>query len=304
MTTLIIGGDGAIGSALTRRLASLGEPALATTRRVTEGAAQAGPLLDLSKPLTDEAFEPLPRRPGCVVFAAASSTIGACKSDPVATRRVNVDAVMTLARRYTAVGAKLVFLSSSLVFDGGVSPIRSEVEPRAPTTELGRQKRDAEDGLMSADPGAVILRLGKVATSGLGLTTSWVDRLTHGGAVAAFSDFMVSPVSLDRVINAILAARRLAGGAYHVTGDRDISYFGWATRLAAILGVEPDRVSASSAMAMDPPLDLVPRHAVLGGDRLFKATGLAPESVDQVIEGSLMSSLADRGWRSPRGGHG
>ena len=77
---------------------------------------------------------------------------GATTARRPSTARVHV------ARAAAAVGARLVHLSTDVVFDGEKgSPYAEEDEP-APVTDYGRDKADAERAVLEAYPGALVVR--------------------------------------------------------------------------------------------------------------------------------------------------
>ena len=123
----IIGGDGAIGSALEKSLRARGVAARSSTRReLVDRMTQFS--LDLRGDLTDSAI------PECdvIVLAAAMAKLADCRADPETARRVNVDAQVDLARRAARSGAFVVFLSTNQVFDGTKSSMRPRRDARSP----------------------------------------------------------------------------------------------------------------------------------------------------------------------------
>ncbi len=288
---LIFGSTGHIGRALAGRLAAAGVEIVGSAR---PGAADAPDPCPGSRPdscsvppsalpsalpldLSDEeAVRNVPLPPADVAFFCAGVTsLKACAADPGASRRVNVQAPILLRRRLATQGTRLVYLSSSSVFDGS-RPLRETDEPTCPMTEYGRQKAEAEAALLapyaplaSGAPGAsggdvLVVRLTKVITPG-DLFDQWRKDLLAGKTIRPFSDMPVAPVSLEAAA-AVLAelAATGASGIRHVSAPRDISYAEAARRLAERLGVSPDLVRPQTVAESGIALEHAPRCASLG----------------------------------------
>ncbi|NCB06174.1 MAG: NAD-dependent epimerase/dehydratase family protein, partial [Clostridia bacterium] len=115
--------------------------------------------LDLTdEPACHDALTAL--RPDAVVHCAAISQIDRCEREPELSRRVNVDATLHLARACRAAGARLIACSTDQIYGGcgGDEPLSEAVLP-APKNLYARQKLEAEAGVLSVCPDAVLLRL-------------------------------------------------------------------------------------------------------------------------------------------------
>ncbi|HZE96155.1 MAG TPA: sugar nucleotide-binding protein [Planctomycetota bacterium] len=255
--SLVVGADGLIGGALLRELRAQGSRVLGTTRR--HGGSSR---LDLAERpeafLEDPALQELRRQGPWTAFLAAGITrFAPCTEDPVGTRRINVTNLVVLAKALVSAGAFLVYLSSSAIFsDGPVAP--DELTSPSPTSEYGRQKADAERGLLDLEGGVAVVRLTKVV-SATGRIGDWMETLRSGGAVEAAEDIRVAPLSLPFTVRCLIAVARAGRpGIYHLSGSAPITYFEFAGRLAASLGADPARVlrgttgfQASSAPVLD-----------------------------------------------------
>src|SRR5881394_3672715 len=69
-------------------------------------------------------------RPDVVLHAAAMANVAHCHARPDEARRVNVGATRTLVDLCAAAGARLVQVSTDLVFDGEAAPYREEDAPQ------------------------------------------------------------------------------------------------------------------------------------------------------------------------------
>jgi len=213
---LVVGGTSLIGEALVRRAREQGQEISHTSRR--SGAEIP---LDLSG---DPLEWKIPPNVHTAVLCAAVTGTANCESSPEATRAINVHATQELARRLADLGAKVVFLSSNLVFPPDASA-PSEICTPAPATEYGRQKLAVEEFLISKIPNSQIIRPTKVVSPSLPLFSKWKEAIVNHQTVEAFEDLYFSPVSLDSVAEWILKIAVLEdSGIFHLSASDSISY--------------------------------------------------------------------------------
>jgi dTDP-4-dehydrorhamnose reductase len=204
LRTLIVGANGFIGRHLLAAYREL-DPETPGTARV------AGPRiwpLDLANPN----FDGLPldgvRE---AVIAAAVPRVDDCERDPVGSRRVNVVGTLELVKRLSDRGIVPVFLSSDYVFAGTNPSGYSDDSETNPTTEYGRQKAAVEAALSTSGRPFTVLRLSKVfgLTRGDGtLLDEMAAKLAAGGIIAAATDQVFCPASVNDVVQAVLAVQR------------------------------------------------------------------------------------------------
>ena len=277
---LVVGGDGLIGRALARRLEGEGRTVLATTRR--HGCAAA------RRPHLELAQDPsawTPPQPVSVAFllAAAANQLSCC-ADPAASRRINVDHTVALARRLVSLGAFVVFTSTNLVFDGEEARYQTCAAPH-PTSEYGRQKAEAEQALLALGPRVAIVRLTKVLAAEMPLIGRWVESLKAGQPVEAFTDLICAPMPVDFVAEALARIGAQArGGLFHLSGADEVSYADLARSLARRLGVDGALVRPTTSAAAGVTLQSLPKHSSLDAQDVAESFSLPPPHLDAVIE--------------------
>ena len=284
---LLIGGDSEVGAATLRHAQSIGQPALATTRR-PDRAGPSRPLLDLGRPLGDRA--PPDDIDAACIFAAVAR-IAACQADPAGSAFVNVTQTEALTERLVARGAYVLFLSTNQVFDGSTPHVAADA-PTSPVSEYGRQKARAEAllrRLMQGGAPVAILRLAKVASANMPLLHGWLDALAAGKPIRAFSDMTMAPTPMTLVTAAITALMRdRSGGIFQLTGAADAAYADIGLYLARRIGAPSALVEATSAATAGMPAGSTPRHTTLDSKSLLERYGIAAPQpwsvVDAVIE--------------------
>ena len=275
---LVIGADGAIGEAVAARLEAGGARVVRTSRRGTAGS------LPLDLEAVPATWTPPPGIASAVFCAAVTST-DACRDRPEQCRRVNVDATLDLGRRLAAAGARTVFLSTNMVFDGSM-PCVPATAPRRPRTAYGRMKAEAEEGLLTLG-GTTIVRLTKVVGRTLPVIEGWRATLGRGETVRPFSDLPMAPVTLHLAAAVIAAAAcETLGPILQVSAGADLAYADVAARLAARWGFAPELVQPETVADSGTRLEHVPAHTTLDASAVRDRLGLEPPdpwaAIDEV----------------------
>jgi dTDP-4-dehydrorhamnose reductase len=263
----VVGGDGAIGSALARRLRVGGIEVLASTRREL-----ADPERQFRLDLRDVGDA---RLPDCdvVILTAAMTRLADCRADPEMAWRVNVEAQIGLAEKARNSGAFVVFFSTNQVFDGAKANVDPDTAPN-PRSLYGRMKAEAEAALLRSGAPTAIIRLTKVISRDLPLFEKWRCSLSKGEAIEAFDDLIMAPVALGKVVMGVEAiALKRAPGIWHLGGRQEISYFDAGRHLAIKLGADPALVRRKSAAA-DIPEEERPPHAGLALGNIETVAGV------------------------------
>lgn len=275
-TVLVVGADGLVGSALAETLVECGS-VVVTSRR--DGSILLP--LDLAK---DPRSWNLPEQVSVAFICGAVTSLQTCCEQPAESRRVNVTNTVALAQRLTALGARVVFFSSGLVFDGS-QPFPCEADAVNPQCEYGRQKAEAERALLTMGQSVAVVRLAKVVAPELPLFRRWAEALRAGRVIRPFSDYVMSPIALGFVAEAMRAlVGRWTPGLLHLGADAQVSYAEAAVRLAAKLGASVSLVQPTTSGAAGVNLETVPRHSTLDTTRLRTEFGLETPSATQALD--------------------
>lgn len=249
---VVAGATGSIGRALTARLRQEGRDVIGVSRT-------ADIQLDLTAPAAS-----WPAWPAADVtyVCVGAGGLEACERDPAGSRRVHVDAVTTVARHATESGSRIVFLSSSHVFDG-TRPVARVSDPRRPQTVYGRQKAEAEIAVL-AQPGAAVLRCSKIIGPGDARLGEWRTALLAGRPIEAFDDLHVAPLSIEDAVTALIGiGEARQPGIFQLSGRDDVTYFSMALALAEYLVADASLVRRTSAEAAGMPPAFRPRGVLL-----------------------------------------
>lgn len=147
----------------------------------------------------------------------------AYRQDGPAAREVVVAGTRHVADAARRVGARLIHLSSDVVFDGRLGrPYREQDTPQ-PCTAYGANKADAEAQVWASGADALVVRT-SLLVGGPGRTPSKHELVARDPAAAFYVDELRSPIAVDDLAHALL---ELAGlgltGILHVGGADDVS---------------------------------------------------------------------------------
>jgi dTDP-4-dehydrorhamnose reductase len=222
-----------------------------------------------------------------VVFVCAAVTgFAACANDPQGSRHINVIRTVELGQHFMQRGARVVYLSSTAVFDGTQAGL-TERAPTSAVTEYGKQKADCEAGLLAASaelPGScAVVRLTKVVDRAQPIYSGWMQSFKSQAPAKAAVDLVMCPVTTAFVVSAL---QRIGagnqGGVYHLSGERDMTYYELALAMAAELGVgEPvEKDWVQQRLGAVPS----PAHSALSMAHTTGTWGILPQPLTEVAK--------------------
>lgn len=259
----VTGAGGLIGSHLVRELERRGFPA-----RVVPWTRERLDLTDaraVAQQLESD-------RPRWIFHCAAMSKSPACEADPAGARRINVDATRVLAE--SAPGARILFLSTDLVFDGnaggyaedaGVNPLSTYAETKVEAERLLRRHANALAVRTS-------LNSGPSPRGDRSFDEEMLRTVRRGGNLRLFVDEFRCPIP------ASVTARALGGlalgtvtGILHVAGAERLSRWQIGQVLSQLHPELRGRIEAASLTeysgprrAPDTSLDCTKAASILG----------------------------------------
>jgi dTDP-4-dehydrorhamnose reductase len=256
MTLLITGVSGQLGSVLLRAAVRLGKPAFGV-------ASPSGPepfdgqfsRVDITDaPALSELVARV--RPSAVVHAAALSTVLGARSDPERARRVNAVATGALAAAADRAGARFVYVSTDMVFDGERAPYDEAAAP-APVSVYGRSKLGGEIAAR-VHPGALVVRVpllyGIPAVARPSTFREQCNALVQRRPLTLFHDEHRTPLSLeDAALALIRTAESDQTGVLHIAGPERLSRLEMGHILADALGVERPLIESASRLSISAP---------------------------------------------------
>jgi dTDP-4-dehydrorhamnose reductase len=246
---LITGANGLLGQALVARMSPLPNyDVLATARderlRLSARGVSCGyaPLDVTDADAVDALFEDF--APSVVINCAAMTQVDDCETDRERCRRVNADAVETLADACRRTGARLLQLSTDFVFDGSEGPYDEDDRP-APVNYYGEAKLAGENAARRAgvDRWAVartVLVYGTAEGEARSNILLWLlEELQAGRRVQVVTDQIRTPTYVvDLAAGVEKMVRHDATGLYHLAGRELVSVYEFAQTVADVYGLD------------------------------------------------------------------
>lgn len=266
MRVLVTGGGGQLARAVVRTWVDDDVRAVSRAELdVTDEAAVHAALVEL--------------RPEVVVNAAAWTDVDACERDPDGAHRANALGAWWVARAATAVGARVVQVSTDYVF-GGPPPREASGTPRGweevdtprPLSVYGRAKLAGERLVHQVDGDHVVVRTAWLAApDGGGFVDAILTAARTRDELEVVADQVGCPTTVDDLAPAL---RHLAvagrGGTYHVVNAGRASRAEQAAHVLAVAGsatrVRPVATAPGARPAPRPTWSVLEtRHARLSG---------------------------------------
>jgi len=177
------------------------------------------------------------RKPGTVIHCAAWIDPDKCETDPVGCFRVNVVGTMNVLAACRAVGARLVYLSTQLVFDGENRNLYTESDPVGPLQQYGLSHYCAEQYVRGYENHLIVRTSLCHGTKRNGERHGfiyWVlDALRAGKPIEVVDAFWTTPVDvrdLGNCLRVLLDGR--ATGTYHYGGKQFLNRYEYAVQVA------------------------------------------------------------------------
>jgi len=169
-------------------------------------------------------------QPAEVVHCAALARARDCQTDPDLARRINADLPEALAVWCQAHSARLVHVSTDLVFGAADAPaggFREDATP-APVSVYGESKLAGERAVLAACPAATVARLpllyGDSGGRGLGASDALLAAVERDEQPALFVDEYRTPLEVTHAARALVELLDCdVRGVLHVAGTERIS---------------------------------------------------------------------------------
>lgn len=260
MRILITGASGHLGRRLVKAACQAGHQVWAWTspREVVTPQSDL-PATFTSVELTNpvqvaEAYSQI--RPMVVIHAAALANVAGCYRDPIRAFRVNAEATRQLAGLCVADIARLIYVSTDLVFDGTKGNYEEDDLPQ-PLSQYGKSKLDGERAV-SHHPGLLVARVSWLVGSGTAQRPHFLDQqiasLRQGHPIQLFTDEWRSPLGMEAAAQALVAlAKTDVSGVLHLGGPAKLSRYEMGCTLAKVLGGKQELVQAIKHSEMKSP---------------------------------------------------
>ncbi len=225
MRIFITGADGQLGSALRRVLRD--ETLLLGT----------WPQVDLENP--DVGRYVVEAGPDVVIHAAAYTDVDQAEREPDRAMRINADGTRRVAQAAARVGAKLIYLSTDYVFDGGKRIPYVETDEPHPINVYGRSKLEGEREAMAHCPNALVVRTSWLyGPTGKNFVRTILRLAAEQPVLRVVADQRGCPTHAEDLANAL---RQIlpqdVRGILHVAGAGNCTWYEFASEIISLTGL-------------------------------------------------------------------
>lgn len=254
MKILLTGASGLLGNAYASAAVRRGHEVIALANKnppVVRGLSRTLEMdLCAPDPLTSLCLE---LWPDVIVNCAAISDPASVEAAPSLAEKINVALPRYLAQISSHLGARLIHISTDMVFDGRAeTPYRSTDMP-APTNLYGQTKLMAEREVLEHNPeDPVVLRIpilmGNSPRGRRSVHEKLIGAIHAGQRPKLFCDEIRQPASAENVAEVMLelSERRDLHGIFHWAGSETVSRFEMGQRILKHFGLDIDAIEPAS----------------------------------------------------------
>lgn len=195
--------------------------------------------------------------PVTLIHMAAESRWLGCEAAPDLAFKINGEATAILAAVMRRLDARMVYISTDLVFDGDTAPYAEQDEAR-PSSIYGKSKKIGETSTLAAIRNLVIrlpLLYGASFDGKRGATDMVTHALQHGRTLDLFDDEWRTPLDVRDAASLLieLALDASRHGIAHLPGPERLSRLELGLRIARGHGLDESLIRAASRLDMPGP---------------------------------------------------
>jgi dTDP-4-dehydrorhamnose reductase len=244
---LIVGASSFVGGNLVDYLADK-EMVFTTTRRksLTDGILNNSCLLDIRR--KEKCLDVIKSiEPEIVIHLAALTNLNQCFKDQILAWETNVIGAENIAVAASKIGAKVIYISTDLVFDGGKS-FSSEGDIVYPICYYGKTKLEGEKRILAIHGMNLVLRTsllyGWSRNESLCFTETIIDELSKGNKMKLFTDEIRTPLFINDLCSIIhlVEHRQDLSGIFHVGGPERTSRYEFGITIAEIFNLDKNLI--------------------------------------------------------------
>jgi dTDP-4-dehydrorhamnose reductase len=167
----------------------------------------------------------------------------------LSTNHVNVAGSINVLRLCEMFNSKLIFFSSSYIFDGKSDKPYTITDEPSPLNNYGIQKHTVERAILKSDARYVIIRtVGVYGEERMkkNFAKAIISAIFSGKKVFVPKDQFVNPILSNDLAKIAIKLSDKEQGVFHVAGDTCISKANWASKIAKYFDLEKLVVPLSS----------------------------------------------------------
>lgn len=215
--------------------------------------------------------------PDIVINTAAITNVDLCETNNNLANSINVQGTSNIIEGCKKINSKIVYISTSFVFDGKKSQYHEDDTPH-PSTYYGFTKFQGEELVKQSGLSHIILRTDQ--------PYCWIEKWQHMNSVIRVLDNLRSGRTHNEVVDwyntptyvpdFVQATWKLLQddeiGIYHLTGPEFINRYDWSLSIADVFGLNKDLIKPITSDSLNLPAKRV--NVNLNNNKIIKRTGI------------------------------
>ncbi len=291
MKILVIGGSGVIGFKLVEYFNKI-QRNVEFTYYTNKPKFSKGHCLDITqKKPTIELITKV--NPDIVIHAIALTNVDLCETNNELAHSINVNGIENVIEGCKIAGSKLVYISTSFVFDGKKQEY-FEDDKTSPATYYGVTKYKGEQLVIKSDLSYLILRTDQPYC----WIESWqhtnsvlrvIDTLQSGKILKEIKDWYNTPTYIPDFVSVTekLINNEMTG-IFHVVGSDFINRYNMSLKVAEVFGLNKNMIKSVTSDTLNLAAKRV--NVNLNNKKVFRKTGIQMRN----ITNGLMKMLEDK----------
>lgn len=284
MRYLIIGGTGVIGYKIVQHLLNENENVEFTFLN-NKQVSKNSHLLDIKDTIkTKKLIKNI--NPDIVIHCAGLTNIDLCETNKQLAESINVLGTKNIVESCIEVNAKIVYLSTSFIFDGKEK--YTENDKTIPSTFYGVTKLKGEKIIQESNLPYLILRTDQ--------PYCWIEKWQHTNSVIRVieslkdkkkflevDDWFNVPTYVPDFVNALIKLIKLKKeGIFHVVGTDFVNRYEWSKVTAKIFHLDSNLIKPINSSSLNLPTKRV--NGNLNNDKLFKEIGMKMMGIEEGLK--------------------
>ena len=228
----------------------------------------------------------LDSNPDVVIHTAALTNVDLCETNTNLADTVNVGGIKNIVEGCKNINSKLIYISTSFVFDGKKSKY-TEDDKTSPSTYYGITKSQGENLVKNSGLKYLILRTDQ--------PYCWVEKWQHSNSVLRVLQTLKTGRTMKEVVDwyntptyvpdFVYATKQLIDedqqGIFHLVGSDFINRYDWAIKTAEIFGLNKNLLKKTKSDSLNLPAKRV--NVNLSNDKLYRTTGIRMKVVKEGL---------------------
>jgi dTDP-4-dehydrorhamnose reductase len=226
--------------------------------------------------------------PDCIILSAAQRNVDYCEKNQKEVTRINVTGALNVAVASKQVQAKLIYISTDLVFDGAKGMYKED-DPTNPVQHYGKTKLKGEQEVASKLDDYAIARVSVLYDwNRFDHTTNFVTwifkRLEKKEPLSLFPDQFRCATYIKNSCEALLSIyEKDEKGIFHVAGKNCVSRYYIGLQVAKIFGFDENLITTMKSSESE-WIAKRPSKCCLDVGKMEKKLGVNSYSIEQGLE--------------------